>query len=90
MIYGKLKGKRQPLIGIAQVNESLAAQLKQGHFHIIEEFIQKGNVGLNSLSSDIQIATWLQHRLVSMDEATSHAINPSKMRLRSAGIIHNE
>ena len=82
--------KIQPLIGIAQVNESLSAQLLQGNFHIIEEFIQKGNVGPNSLSSDVQLASWLQNRQISMEEATSHAINPSKMRLRASGIIHND
>ena len=83
-------GKKRPLISIAHVNESLGTQIQQGNFKLIEEFVQKGNVGENSLSSDIQLATWLQNRQISMEEATSYAINPSKMRLRASGIIHND
>lgn len=82
--------KKLPLIGIAQANESLAAQIRQGNFHIIEEFIQKGNAGAHSLSVDLQLATWLQNRQLSLTEATSNAINPSKMQLRASGIIHND
>lgn len=83
-------GKILPLLGIAQVNESLATQLQQGNFQIIEAFVQKGNVGLNSISSDVQLSTWYQDDQVSMDEASKFAINPSRMRLRADGIIHNE
>lgn len=84
------EGTIQPLLGIAEVNESLAAQLKQGNFQIIEEFVQKGNVGTNSISSDIQLTTWYQKGEITMNEASKFAINPSRMRLRADGIIHNE
>ena len=84
------EGKIQPLLGITEINESLVAQLQQGNFQIIEEFVQKGNVGINSISSDVQLATWLQNGQVTMEESSKFAINPSRMRLRADGIIHNE
>ena len=80
----------RPIIGIAHSNESIRAQIKQGHFHEIEQFVQRGNAGSGSLSFDIQLANLLQSRTISMEEALRLAIEPATMRLRASGIIHND
>ena len=82
--------KLKPLLAITNCNESIASQIADGEFHKLEDSVQRGNGGLGSLSADVQLADWLKNRQVQLDEAIRFANYPATMRLRSAGIIHND
>ncbi len=80
----------RPLVAITNRNESTSAQIAKGAFHKLEDAVQRGNGGLGSLSADVQLAEWLQHRKIQLDEALRFANYPATMRLRASGIIHND
>jgi Tfp pilus assembly pilus retraction ATPase PilT len=82
--------KYRPLLTIIQTNESISAQIQQKAFHNLETYVQRGNAGAGSLSGDVQLAQWLQEKTITMDEAIRFAAQPATMRLRAAGIVHNE
>ena len=82
--------KYRPLLTIIQTNESISAQIQEKAFHNLETYVQRGNAGAGSLSGDVQLAQWLQEKTIAMDEAIRFAAQPATMRLRAAGIVHNE
>ena len=80
----------RPLVSITNRNESTSSIMTEGEFHKLEDAVQRGNGGAGSLSSDVQLADWLQQRQIDLDEALRFAIYPATMKLRAAGIIHND
>lgn len=80
----------KPLLAITNSNESIAAQIADGEFDKLEDSVQRGNGGRGSLSADVQLADWLKNRQVQLEEAIRFANYPATMRLRAAGIIHND
>ena len=85
-----VQNTRRPLVSIINNNESIRSQISEGRFHKLEDSIQRGNSGLGSLSTDVQLAEWLRLRQIALDEALNYAIYPATMRLRASGIIHND
>ena len=80
----------RPLVAITNRNEGICAQISHGDFDKLEDAVQRGNGGLGSLSSDVQLASWLQQRQIHLEEALRFANYPATMRLRASGIIHND
>lgn len=85
-----IQNRFHPLVAITNSNESIRSQIAEGHFHKLEDSVQRGNGGYGSISGDIQLAEWLQQRQVSLEEALRFAMYPATMRLRASGIIHND
>lgn len=85
-----IQNRLHPLLAITNSNESISSQIADGHFHKLEDSVQRGNGGYGSISGDIQLAEWLQQRQISLDEALRFAMYPATMRLRASGIIHND
>lgn len=82
--------KIRPLISIINRNESITSLIKAGSFQKLEDSVQRGNAGLGSISADLQLAEWITIRNIELDEAIRFANYPATMRLRAAGIVHND
>ena len=82
--------KIRPLISIINRNESITSLIRAGSFQKLEDSVQRGNAGLGSISADLQLAEWITIRNIELEEAIRFANYPATMRLRAAGIVHND
>ncbi|MEC8380996.1 MAG: ATPase, T2SS/T4P/T4SS family [Myxococcota bacterium] len=86
----KTTGGLIPIVGITHFNQSCIDRVKLDDLEGLRILVNKGNAQPTSQYVDHILANMVRSQTLSLENALKYAVEPSVMKLRAAGIIHND
>ena len=82
-------GKWHVYGGILNINRACQTAIIEQRFRKLPVIVNDDNAGPGSISIDKELAALIQDRKLNLEDASRYAQDPTTMKLRASGIVHN-